>query len=354
MKQYKAAIVGYGGMGHWHKEGILKNDRIRFAGVYDINPERMALAQSEGIEKAYVSYEELLADKDIDIVLVATPNNFHLPLVCQALEAGKLTICEKPVTMSSAELEQMMAVSKRTGTLFTVHQNRRADPDYREMRDVVEAGKLGEVFSIESRVTGSRGIPEGWRQYAVAGGGMMLDWGVHLIDQLLYMMPDKRVTSVYCDMYHVAFKECDDGFKLILKFENGPTATIEVGTSHYIEAPRWYVCGDRGALIIPDWSCNGKIVRASEHKVTWEEEIIYTKAGPTKTMAPRSKDTIEETLLNPDDYVGDYDLYYRNIAAVLDGTEELRVKPEEAMRCMKVMEAAFESDRTGQTIKVDI
>ena len=227
MKQYKAAIVGYGGMGHWHKNGILKTDRIRFAGVYDINPERMALAQKDGIEKAYSSYEELLADKDIDLVVVATPNNFHLPLVCQALEAGKLTICEKPVAMSSAELQQMMDTAKRTGTPFTIHQNRRVDADYCEMRDVVEAGKLGEVFEIESRVTGSRGIPDGWRQYAVAGGGMMLDWGVHLIDQMLYMMPDKKVTSVYCDMYHVAFKECDDGFKLIMKFENGPMVTIE-------------------------------------------------------------------------------------------------------------------------------
>lgn len=115
-------------------------------------------------------------------------------------------------------------------------------------------------------------------------------------------------------------------------FENGPMVTIEVGTSHYIEAPRWYVCGDRGALIIPDWSCNGKIVRASQHEVTWEEEIVYTKAGPTKTMAPRAKDTIEEIALDADKYFSDYDLYYRNIAAVLDGTEELRVKPEEAMR----------------------
>lgn len=354
MKQYKAAIVGYGGMGHWHKNGILKTDRIRFAGVYDINPERMALAQKDGIEKAYASYEELLADKDIDLVVVATPNNFHLPLVCQALEAGKLTICEKPVAMSSAELQQMMDTAKRTGTPFTIHQNRRVDADFCEMRDVVESGKLGDVFEIESRVTGSRGIPDGWRQYAVAGGGMMLDWGVHLIDQMLYMMPEKKVTSVYCDMYHVAFKECDDGFKMIMKFDNGPMVTIEVGTSHYIEAPRWYVCGDRGALIIPDWSCNGKIVRASQHEVTWEEEIVYTKAGPTKTMAPRAKDTIEEIALDADKFFSDYDLFYRNIAAVLDGTEELRVKPEEAMRGMLVMEAAFESDRTGEAIKVSI
>lgn len=349
MKQYQAAICGYGGMGHWHFEGICKTDRVRFIGVYDIDPKRMELAKSEKFEKAYASYEELLADPAVDIVVVATPNNFHKPLVIQALEAGKAVVCEKPVAMNSGELQDMMDAAKRTGSLFTIHQNRRADADYLAMRETVESGTLGNVFEIESRVTGSRGIPEGWRQYAVAGGGMMLDWGVHLIDQLMMMIPSK-VSSVYCNMYHVAYKECDDGFQLILKFENGPTATIEVGTSHYIEAPRWYVCGDRGALIIPDWSCNGKIVRAAQHEVTWEEEIIYTKAGPTKTMAPRAKDTIEEISLDPDKYFSDYDIFYRNLADVLDGTAELRVKPEEAMRVMKVMEACFESDRTGQAI----
>ena len=349
MKQYKAALVGYGGMGHWHFEGICKTDRVKFVGVYDIDPKRMELAKSEGFEKLYDSYEAMLADASLDIIVVATPNNFHKTLVCQALEAGKAVVCEKPVAMSSGELQDMMDTAKRTGSLFTIHQNRRADADYLAMREQAESGLLGKVFEIESRVTGSRGIPEGWRQYAVAGGGMMLDWGVHLIDQLMMMNPTP-VTSVFCDMYHVAYQECDDGFKLQLKFEDGVMATIEVGTSHYIEAPRWYVCGDRGALSIPDWSCNGKVVRASQHEVTWEEEIIYTKAGPTKTMAPRAKDTIEEIALDPDKYFSDYDVFYRNLADVLDGTAELRVKPEEAMRVMKVMEAAFESDRTGQAI----
>ena len=84
--------------------------------------------------------------------------------------------------------------------------------------------------------------------------------------------------------------------------------------------------------------------------MTFEEDIIYTKAGPTKTMAPRSKDTLEEIEISGKGVETDYDTFYRNLAAYFDGTEELRVKPEEAMRVMKVMEACFESDRTGETI----
>ncbi|MDD2363124.1 MAG: Gfo/Idh/MocA family oxidoreductase, partial [Oscillospiraceae bacterium] len=319
MKQYKAAIIGYGGMGRYHYMDICKTERIMFKGVYDINPERMELALSDGILNAYSSYEELLADNEIDFVLVATPNNYHLTHACQAMEAGKSVVCEKPVAMSSDELQEMMDCSVKNGVKFTVHQNRRSDADYLEMRDAVEKGLLGEVFEIESRVTGARGIPKGWRQYAVAGGGMMLDWGVHLIDQLVMMMAPKKITEIYCYMYHVNFKECDDGFKLIMHFEGGPSAMIEVGTSHFIQAPRWYVCGDMGALIIPTWDCNGTIVRAVKHEVHWEEDIVQTKAGPTKTMAPRAENTTEEIHLDGNLCKADYDVFYRNLADVLDG-----------------------------------
>lgn len=161
MKQYKAALVGYGGMGHWHFEGICKTDRVKFVGVYDIDPKRMELAKSEGFEKLYDSYEAMLADASLDIIVVATPNNFHKTLVCQALEAGKAVVCEKPVAMSSGELQDMMDTAKRTGSLFTIHQNRRADADYLAMREQAESGLLGKVFEIESRVTGSRGHPGG-------------------------------------------------------------------------------------------------------------------------------------------------------------------------------------------------
>ena len=286
MKTYKAALVGYGGMGRWHKTGICKTPRVILDGVYDINPARMDAALEDGITTAYPSYEALLADPSVDIVVVATPNNFHMPLACQALKAGKAVVCEKPVTMTSEELQTIMDTADRTGSLFTVHQNRRADVDFCAVRETVDAGLLGNVFEIVSSVTGSRGIPEGWRQYAVAGGGMMLDWGVHLIDQVMTMYTGCKVTSVYCKMYHVNYKECDDGFKAFIEFDNGVMVTIEVGTSHYASVPRWYVCGDRGALIIDDWSCKGRIIRAAEHEITWEEDIIYTKAGPTKTHGP--------------------------------------------------------------------
>ena len=349
MKQHNAVIVGYGGMGRYHYQELCKTERICYNGVYDIDQSRMELAKEDGIETMYSSFEDAIADPNVELVLISTPNNFHMDLTCAALRAGKAVICEKPVAMSSDELQIMMDTAKETGSLFTIHQNRRRDADFLEMRRVVEQGLLGKVFEIESRVIGSRGIPEGWRQYTVAGGGMMLDWGVHLIDQIMYMLPG-RVKTVYCELFHVNYSECDDGFKLFLTFEDGPSAMVEVGTSHYIKAPRWYVNGDRGGLTIPDWDCNGVIIHAKDRDVTWEEEIVYTKAGPTKTMAPRSHDTVEEIVIDGTGLFADYDAYYRNIADVLDGVAAPAVLPEEAMRVMRVMEAAFESDRTHQAV----
>ena len=174
------------------------------------------------------------------------------------------------------------------------------DKDYLMVKQAVADGLLGDVLSSESRVQGARGVPEGWRQYKVAGGGMMLDWGVHLIDQIMMMIPEK-VVHVYTHMFSIKYPEVDDYFKLLLRFESGKSAYVEVSTCSFMALPRWYVAGTTGTLTIKDWNCEGTVIRAKHTDETWEEEIVYTKAGPTKTMAPRRKDTVEEIQLQEPD-----------------------------------------------------
>lgn len=348
--KYGLGIIGYGGMARHHHVHIAKNDRLELIGAYDINPERVAFAVENGIE-GFTSQEALLADPRVNIVLVAAPNNFHKVISIAALRAGKHVVCEKPVTMDSAELAEITDEAEKCNRIFTVHQNRRADRDYLMVKQAIADGMVGKPVTIESRVLGSRGIPNGWRQYQVAGGGMMLDWGVHLIDQIVQMIPE-RVTSVYTHMFSVKYPKVDDYFKLLLRFESGLSAHIEVGTFHYIPLPRWYVAGDSGALQIEDWNCKGRIVRAKETTIDWEQEIVYTLAGPTKTMAPRPKSTVEEIEMTIPDT--DYTAYYANLLDAIEGKAEIKVKPREAMRVMKIMEAAFLSRDTGEAIKVNI
>lgn len=131
-KKIGFAVIGYGGMGSWHASTCVKDfkDTAELIGIYDIKPERCAAAEADGIH-VFSSREELLADDRIDLVTVATPNDVHKEIVIAAMAAGKNVISEKPVALSREELEEMIAASEKYGKLFTVHQNRRWDPDYK-------------------------------------------------------------------------------------------------------------------------------------------------------------------------------------------------------------------------------
>lgn len=342
------AVIGYGGMGNYHACKMNELRGVRVAGVYDIDPAKIELAKSRGL-KTYESREALLSDPAVNFVTVATPNDVHKEIVIDCLRAGKHVICEKPVAMDSDELAEMIAVSQECGKIFTVHQNRRWDEDFRTMRKICEDGKIGHVFRIESRVHGSRGIPAGWREEKEHGGGMILDWGVHLIDQMLTMMREAgaKPVSVYCTTSNITNAECDDGFTALVKFDCGPEWLIEVGTSTFVQMPRWYALGDNGSVVIDDWWCNGKITRI----YNWNERTvapISAGAGLTMTMAPRKSNTIRDYKIRKvkSDWLG----YYKNFIAAIKGKEEIIVKPTEFQQSMKMIEAMFESAEKNQTI----
>ena len=125
------AVIGYGGMGSWHAKKIKEEmgEYAEVVGVFDINPERKNLADERGVH-FFSSREELLSDERIDLVTIATPNDVHKEIAIDAMRHGKNVISEKPVTICTADLEEMIACAKETGKLFTVHQNRRWDEDY--------------------------------------------------------------------------------------------------------------------------------------------------------------------------------------------------------------------------------
>ena len=148
----------------------------------------------------------------------------------KALLAGKNVICEKPVTLSTPSLQRMIDAANRNNVLFSVHQNRRWDVDYLAIQHLFDTNELGEIFDVQSRVHGSRGIPSDWRGTVEHGGGMLYDWGIHLIDQELRLYRDKKIVSVYCEFDNITNKEVDDGYRLTLFFENGARAYSEVGT----------------------------------------------------------------------------------------------------------------------------
>ena len=343
------AVIGYGGQGAWHCGQILKSDVCTLAGTYDIRETRRAAAEACGI-RVYGSNEELLADPLVDAVVIATPNDLHEALVISALEAGKHVICEKPVEMSVASVDRMVAACEKAGKLFTVHHNRRWDVDFLAMKELARSGQIGRVLNLESRVHGSRGIPSDWRGEKAHGGGMILDWGIHLIDQILQIFQQK-IVRLYCTCSHITNQEVDDGFRLELYFEDGASAHVELGTYNFLPLPRFYMQAEKGSALITDWRHPAHVAKLT----CWVEKDVtpvQNAAGITKTMAPRDHLTLDEYDLEiPRSDVHDF---YRNFCLAMDGKAEQLVTHSQIRRVMSVVEACFESDAKKQTLEVNI
>ncbi len=338
-------IIGFGGQGGWHANHAINSDVVSLLGIYDIDEKKSELARSKGIH-SYSSLEEAINDSKCDIVVVATPNDCHKEIVIKALEAGKNVICEKPVEMSVKALDEMIDAAKKSGKLFTVHQNRRWDVDFLAMKKIIEDGDIGEVIRIESRIHGSRGIPSDWRCHKQFGGGMILDWGVHLIDQMLLLIPEK-IKKIYCDITNITTDEVDDGFRLNLYFESGKTALVEVGTYNFIAMPRFYMQCKSGSAKIEDWRQNAQVAKC----LAWHESDVLpvqTAAGITKTMAPRDEITLKTYEI--DRPVSDVHDFYRNFVNAIDGKEIQLITHDQMRRDLAVMEACFKSAELGSPV----
>jgi scyllo-inositol 2-dehydrogenase (NADP+) len=346
-RNYHLVIVGYGGMGSYHGKLLKEIQNINVVGTYDILEERRAASLADGY-KVYESLAAVLADDSVDFVLIATPNDVHKEIAVAALNAKKHVICEKPVTIYSEELIEIMQAAKMNDRAFIVHQNRRWDEDFLTIKKVYDELIIGDVFHIESRVQGANGIPGDWRHQKAYGGGMLLDWGVHLLDQLLFMI-DSKITSVYANLSYILGNEVDDGFQVFITFENGITSLVEVGTTNFIQLPRWYAKGTTGTAVIHDWDINGKIVTQNRGVEVEAPKPIKAGQGLTKTMAPPSEKAVSTSDLPKVDKT--MESFYDNVISVVEGKAEPIIKNEEVLRVLQLMETIFKSAETNEVVK---
>ncbi len=346
----KLGIIGYGGMGHWHSKNAPRAG-VEIVAAYDVDPVRLFMATDNGI-KAYDVLEDFLK-AEMDFVLVASPNDMHKEQAIAALRAGKHVMVEKPATMSVAAWDEMVLESEKAGRILTVHHNRRWDRDYKVMRKVVEEGGIGKALSIESRVFGTGGALFGWRGFPEFGGGMIYDWGVHLFDQMLDMYPSTKVTSVYAKLMTVLDQKVDDYFKVTLTLEDGPLLHVEVGTFAFFKLPRWYVIGNEGTLQIDDFECKaGGYTKPRYTDTPIAPVVVMTPAGPTRMMAPRPADSKEDFPLPTVET--DWTDLYKNLIGVMNGEEDLIIKPSQVRRVLELIAAIFQSAEEDKSIEVSI
>lgn len=340
------ALIGYGGMGTRHLDRLDGVDEIQVIGVYDINESKRSAAHAAGY-KVYSNYDSVLKDDYVDIVLIATPNDSHKELAIRALQQGKHVICEKPVALSTNDFQDILDVAKQHNRCFMVDQNRRWDENFKMIEKLYQSHALGRVYEIRNVVEGSRGIPSDWRRNPAQGGGMVYDWCVHLLDRMLVLKKGHKLISLYAELSDALGHKVDDGFRVILRFDDNMRAVLEVGTFNFIKLPEWYMTGSTGTAVIEDFDLHGEYVTL-EGELAQDAIPVEAGAGFTKTMAPRTDNSV---ITHPLPQIPtDVRDFYRNFVAWIDHKEEPIVKNSEVMETMSVISKIFESAKLNKVI----
>ena len=206
MAKIKVGVIGCGKIANnAHIPSYMANKEAEIVYFCDIIPERAEKAvETYKCGKAITDYHEILNDPQIDAVSVCTPNKAHSVIAIEALKAGKHVLCEKPAARTYAEVEEMQKTAKETGKVLNIGVVNRFNDAVNKIREIIQAGELGEVFHVYVSFRAHRSIPGlggDFTTHAVSGGGVLIDWGVHYLDIVMYCTGDPTAKTVSSEMF---------------------------------------------------------------------------------------------------------------------------------------------------------
>lgn len=366
MSKLKIGIVGCGGIANQKHYPALKAnaDLCEITAFCDIIPERAEAGCKEfGAPgaKVYTDYRDLLADPNVEVVHVCTPNVSHSEITVAAFAAKKHVYCEKPMSHSTEEAEKMVAAWKKSGMQFTVGYQNRFRPEVQNLHAACAAGELGDIYYSKAHAVRRRGVPT-WGVFmdkAAQGGGPLIDIGTHALDITLWCMNNYDVESVSGSVFYKLGKlqqategnlfgpwdpdtyEVEDSAAGFVKMKNGATIVLEASWALNILESReasTTLCGTKAGAEIHSGMSYSK------------NELIYNRG--------RNGQLMEETLspVGGVAYFGggggeEGTIDCRQwLQAIQNGTEPL-VRPEEALAVTKVLDAIYRSARENREIR---
>ena len=330
MRAIKTAVVGLGTIGTTHHCQLLRalQGRFELAAGCDTNEQRRALFERSFGLKAVPRLEDVLAMPEVELVVLATPSNRHVEDYLLCAQAKKHTIVEKPMALNAADADRMIAAAKAAGTMLTVHHNRRWDSLHLTAKAILQQGYLGQLLMVKqvwlafTRLLEKYGAPEfrpAWRLEAAYGGGMLYDYGPHVVDQALDLAGSK-VTEVFAELRGLVWgKEVDDYFNLILRFENGVTVQTEASPA---------VRGGFSTFLMVGT------------KASFRDMFIFQgDTEPPQQLQVQPAQTPVEA-------------YYVNIYEHLANNAPLIITPEYARQIVAIVDACRKSSETRQVVKL--
>jgi scyllo-inositol 2-dehydrogenase (NADP+) len=346
---FNVGLIGFGMAGRvFHAPFIHKQQGFTLTKIRESKAENILIAQQRYPEASIVSdAEEIFKDKNIDMVVIATPNVFHFPLAKEALQAGKHVVLEKPFTNTTEEADELITLAKRADKLLTVFHNRRFDSDFRTVQRIVERNLLGNIKEMEIHYDRyQRHVNEdAWRMQDLPGSGILYDLGSHLIDQAVQLFGLPEAVMAHLTIHRAAAKAIDD-FEVSLYYER-LKVTIKAGTLVREPRPRYILNGEVGSFVKYGLDVQEEALKAGGIPGTpdWgkEPETIWGKLN-TECQGLHIIGKVESER-------GDYSLFYQNLWRSLTGGETIAVRPEDARNVIRLIELAIQSHKEKKVLK---
>lgn len=341
----RTAIVGYGVAGAiFHAPLIKATPGLRIDGIVTRSEAKQAQAgQDFPGTKIFSNADELWSSaKDFDLVIIATPNKDHAEQGKSAMKAGLSVVIDKPLAVSVAECEELIAVSKKTGSLLSVFHNRRWDNDFLTVKKLIDENTLGKLTRFESRFERYRPSPRvgAWRESAAAesGGGLLFDLGSHLIDQACQLFGQPESVYAELDTRREGVRADDDCF-VSLKFAGSCRAHLWMSAIAATQGPRFRLLGLNGSYekygldpqedalrkgltpLHPGWG--------EEPRHKWGNLCRYEEEQRLEAPLETSK--------------GTYESFYAMMRDALLNGGPVPVSPEDALLTMRIIETARRS-----------
>ena len=324
-KDIKVGLLAYGAIGDEHNKAIQATDGLTLHAVCDTNPERLEAALKISPDaQTFSDANEMLANAQIDLVVVSTPPNSHYKWAKQALSLGLHVMLEKPMALTTQECDELMELAKSKNSLLVVYQNRRYDLDYLTIKQQIEADQIGELFHYESFVGGYSKPCSYWHSDAAVSGGAIFDWGSHFIDQIMSLVPSevdfvsglnqKRVWDHVTNADHA---------QVSINFKGGLQAIFINSDLAAARKPKFYLLGTKGALV-------GEWDQSAEGSVADLPAII------TLHRADGSSEVIKHVASKPYSF-------YASLVAYLNDATPMSIVASQSRDVVAIMQAAEES-----------
>ncbi len=351
IEHVNAAVVGLG-IGRHHAQVYAGHPHATLAALCDTDTDRLAeRGEDLGVaeDRRFTDHEALFeaaADLDLHAVSVATPNTFHAPVTLAALEAGLHVLCEKPLAMTAADAERMVAEAEARGLALGVNLSFRFRPQSRALKALVDDGRLGDVYYARTRWFREWGMPKfgGWfGTKALSGGGPIIDLGVHRLDLALWLMGNPEPTSVSASVYDAlgaaraleekqTFDVEDLGVALV-RFDSGATLLLEASWAGYM--------GKREDQVTEILGTRGGLVQRNLNEGYDYEAFLYTREAGS-LLETRVRRRLEPT---PDAYTDFID-------ALREGREPL-APGRHGLQVQRILDAVYRSAETGGEVPVE-